>query len=624
MLLGLTGRHYAVPEEISHGRQESCVPGISERIVSLVRSRGVSEQELDHFFNPTIKRLMPNPSSLQDMDGGANVIAQAILNGVKIGMVGDYDVDGATSVAIMQNFILDTGHPSELVEFYIPQRLEEGYGVSIASVDTLYANGARVLLVLDSGTGAHTVIAHARALGMSAVIVDHHKVDKPWNKPDAFVINPCRYDDTSGVPYLCTAGLAILLCVRVSALLNAAGRTGLPNIMDYMGLAALGTVADLMSLNKGFNRALVRAGLSRMHVLTGLAGLVLGVKGKTLEDNFPILSASDLGFSIGPAVNAAGRISDCRLGSTVLTSDNMQEAIDVGRKLYDLNIERRKIQSAIEPEAMAIKMRLRPETGALESAPKEATDCDNSENGFDSVAFEAKLDSICGQTQPDDKFIVVYNEDWHPGVIGIVAARIKETFNLPSVVIGAGGKGSGRSAHGFDLGSAFIGARQAGILVAGGGHAAAGGLTILPERIDDFRAFLREKTRDLVKQPDRLDGVLPIDDVTMSLVREQEAMEPFGSIGNPYPVWLIPNVTITRARWVGKEATHLSVEFEGGRSRFSGIIFSAKGKPLARLYSMMGEQVSLAVEISRSSYTGPGGSDINIIIRDAFVGSVTL
>ena len=558
MLFGLTGRRYETPEKVADGMQESHIPDISKRIVTLVRSRGVPENELVHFFHPKIKNLMPSPSSLQDMDGGAKVLSDAILNGVKIGMVGDYDVDGATSVAIMQNFILDAGHPEDKVEFYIPQRLEEGYGVSVASVDTLYNNGARVLLVLDSGTGAYDVIKHARSLGMSAVIVDHHKVDKPWNKPDAFVINPCRYDDESGVPYLCTAGLAILLCVRISAYLKEAGRADIPDVMDYMGLAALGTVADLMSLNKGFNRAIVRAGLSRMHIMTGLAGLVLGVKGKTIEDDFPKLSASDLGFSIGPAVNAAGRISDCRLGSKVLTSSNLQEAIDVGRSLYDLNVERRRIQAEIEPEAMAIKARLRPKTSA-ESASEEAMAGEKTENGFDREAFEAQLDSICGKTEPDDKFIVVYNENWHPGVIGIVAARIKETFNLPSVVIGAGGKGSGRSAHGFDLGSAFIGARLAGILVAGGGHAAAGGLTILPEKIDDFRAFLRERTKDLVKKADRLDGILPIDEITMSLVREQEAMEPFGSIGNPYPVWLIPDVVLTRARWVGAVKPHLSI-----------------------------------------------------------------
>lgn len=572
-MTGMLGREYIRPDE--RPCVDSLVKGVNPRIVALAKSRGVVDSDLQDFFYPTIRNLMPNPSTVKDVDGAALLIADAIRDGVGIGMVGDYDVDGATSVAIMQNFLLDVGCAPERVRFYIPQRMTEGYGVNEAGVEKLFDEGCRILLVLDSGTSSNSVLDHASTLGMRSIVVDHHEIPGDWQKPNAFIINPKRDDDASGLDTLCTAGLAIMLCVRIASILRERG-VAVPDVMDYMGLAALGTVADLMTL-KGLNRAIVRAGLERMHILTGLAGLVLGVKGLKKDDNFPTLDSSDLGFKIGPCVNAGGRINDCNLGSQVLTSENIDDAIAQGVKLAEINKERRVIQDAIE-------------IAAIEK---------------------------CKDIPDDTKCVVLYDKDWHPGVIGIVASRVKEHTNLPTVIIGTGGKGSGRSAHGFDLGRAFIDAHKAGILIKGGGHKAAGGLTIDPDRVDEFRVFMNEKARDLQKLPNKLDGVIKASDISAAFERSQAMMEPFG-MGNRKPLWFVPDVMITNAKWVGGDQAHLSVIFQGDGARVSGIIFSARNNALAGLASMMGKRVSLAVEIKKSDYTGSGASGIDVVIREAF------
>lgn len=580
---GLCGRNYNVghPET----RDVPVIQGVPKLLVQLASQRGIADADLSSFFNPTIKDMMIDPLALKDMEPAAKLIADAIISNKKIGMVSDYDVDGATSVAIMGTLFHDLGMVNDVdFQYYIPQRLSEGYGASPMSVDNLVHHECSVLIFLDSGTIAYPAIERANALGVPVVVVDHHEPGPTWldNKPDAFVINPKRPDDEAGVPTLCTAGLAILLCVQINRFLvseHGVTKENIPDVMEYMGLAALGTVADMMQL-QGLNRAYVRSGLARMHLLPGVAGLAMSVMGVDDPNDFPRMSAKDLGFAMGPAVNAAGRIDDCSMGARTLLSLDLASALKSGKELVEINQTRKQMQREIEKQA------------------------------------EAQAEEIIKQGNQGN-CLVVYNEEWHPGIIGIVAGRLKETHNMPAVVIGAGGKGSGRSAHGFNLGEAFIEASARGILIGGGGHAAAGGLTIDPSKIKEFQDFMNEKSAGLEPVPDRVDGVLPPGMITSTFVRELECLEPFG-MGNPAPVWLLENVVLTKAKWVGKnDKIHLSITFQSGQSRLNGIMFSAKGTPLEKLSDMIGEKISLIVQVSRNKRSAPGFSDIEIIVRDA-------
>ncbi len=640
----LSGSSYAV-SDIWSDPQVPEVSGVSEVAVRLATSRGIERGDLDRYFSPRIADWMPDPLSLTDMESGARTICDAILNEQSIGIVGDYDVDGATSIAIIGSYLTDIGHADWA--FHVPQRLTDGYGVTPKAVDHLRKKGCSTILVLDSGTLAFPAMEYARLMGMNMVIIDHHEPGHGWKAPGSegfgsdqpalvldrsvvtlpdvadirpvvvkpaengepevvsdtlveigvgqagpkdvslSIINPKRQDDTSGLGHLCTAGLTIMLCVRLNALLRDAGvdRTLLPNIMDYAGFAALGTVADLMSLT-GLNRAFVAAGLSRMHIMPGLAGLTMATRSVSNPEEFPVVRSSDLGFQIGPAVNAAGRIDDCELGAMTLMARDLDSAVVMGQNLVALNGERKKIQEAVQDVAMEM----------------------------------AKM-----QVDSGAKCLVVRGEDWHPGIIGIVAGRIKEAFNLPAVVIGQGGKGSGRSAHGFDLGGAFHEAHHDGILSAGGGHKAAGGLTLAatPDAYDRFVTFMVEKTKDLVIRPGNIDGVLPASQVGSRLVLDMEAMEPFG-MGNHQPKWLIDNLILTGATWMGKGEngpTHLSLFLQpvGERSRFRAVLWSAKGTPFEALPSMIGRKIGIVATVSRDRRSAGGIPDVKVEIKDVIL-----
>lgn len=641
---GLSGARYSVGD-IWGGDSVPSVDGVSEVAVRLATCRGIKTDELSRYFAPRIADWMPDPLSLAEMERGARIMCDAILNENKIGLVGDYDVDGATSIAIIGSYLTDIGHAEWA--FHVPQRLTDGYGVTPKAVDHLRKQGCSTILVLDSGTIAFPAMEYARLMGVNLVIIDHHEPGRGWIAPGsvgfgsdqkplrldksvvtlpdvsgihpvvleqkdgqpevlsetlvdvdlfqtapvvvepACVINPKRNDDTSGLDNLCTAGLAIMMCVRLNVLLREAGvdKSLLPNILDYMGLAALGTAADLMPLT-GLNRAFVSSGLSRMHIMPGLAGLTMASKSIDNPEEFPAVRSSDLGFQIGPAVNAAGRIDDCELGATALMSRDLDSAVTIGQRLVSLNGERKKIQEAVQEKA-------------LEMAKE--------------------------QVDAGAKCIVVASEEWHPGVIGIVAGRLKENFNLPAVVIGQGGKGSGRSAHGFDMGAAFHEAVHNGFLKAGGGHKAAGGLTLAekPDACSAFAAFMAEQTADLEILPSSIDGLLPASHISSRLVLDMEAMEPFG-MGNPQPKWFVDDLILTGVRWVGRGergAIHLSANLQSlkDRSRFKAVMWSAKGTVFEALEGMVGKTIGILATVSRDRRSTGGVPDVNIEIKDVIV-----
>ena len=405
--ISLRGNRWAVPIEFEGVDADD--PLFLPKQVALLR--GTPPQALESFFKPLLRNNMPDPSSLTDMDAATARIAAAVRNGETIGLLGDYDVDGATSTAIMLRWLRAAGHREAL--YYIPDRIREGYGPNPGAVDAIAEAGATLLLVLDSGTLAHGPIAHARARGMDVVVVDHHEPSRTLPLPDAVVVNPKRPDDASGLRDLCTAGLAFMLAVSLNRLLRETGYFGeigvpMPDPMDLIGLAALGTVADVVSLT-GLNRAIVVRGLPKLDRNPGIRALVE----ETGETEFTPKTA---GFVFGPCINAAGRIDDTRLGTLLLASDDAEETRDLARRLREINAQRQAMQKAMVETAVARAV---------------------------SAEFAG------------DPVIVIEDPEWHPGIVGLVAARVREATDKPAVVVGEFGKGSCRSVDGFDVGRQF-------------------------------------------------------------------------------------------------------------------------------------------------------------------------
>lgn len=534
------------------------IKGVGSSAITVALNRKIPSDELKNFFNPEIVSYMPPSDSIPDLDKAASVIVDGIITGKKFGLVGDYDVDGATSVSEMVIFLRDAGVPNGLMEFYIPQRLTEGYGLNNNAIRQLYDNGSRILIVLDSGTLSNEPLAYADELGMSIIIVDHHMPGEAWVRPHGLLVNP-QLGEYENLKNLCTAGLVFLLLQKVRELLNKAGYTNIPSLIKLSGLASLGTVADLMTL-VGLNRALVAQGIPHLDDVLGLSALVSRVAGKIGERTK--VNTRTLGFGVGPCINAAGRISDCMKGSQLLTSENSYEATDMANELFEINKERQDMQRKIE--ASAIEM-------AIEQADDTAS------------------------------VIIVRNEEWHPGVIGIIASRIMNMLDRPSLVIGEGGKGSGRSIQGFDLGTAIIQARNNGLIYKGGGHALACGLTVDPDKYDEFFTFMKEKTKDIIRLPHRADLVLPLHQLTVSLVRDLESLAPFGQ-GNPEPRIILTDCMITGHKWIGKNSgfNHLRLMLESNGVRYGAVYFSAKDTLKGDFLSgnIQEKRVSLVVSVS--------------------------
>ncbi len=593
--IGMNGISYRVEdiwsewsqETIEHIRATSGVRAdIPEIAIRLALSRGVSPDDLGRYFFPRVSDWMPDPRLIADMESGADVLVQAILSGQKIGLVGDYDVDGATSIAIIGSYFSDLGFTDWV--FDVPDRLSEGYGVSPLAVERLHAQGCNVVLVLDSGTTAFPAMDRAGELGMKMVVIDHHLIGETWTPPyPTLVINPKRLDDYSpDMDELCTAGLALMMCVCMGIRLKSEGVNPVPDPMDYMGIVALGTVADMMPL-RGLNRAFVAAGLTRFHIMPGLAGLTIAAMTKEDDpetEDFPAVASDDLGFRIGPPVNAAGRISDCTLGARTLLCRDLNEAKGLGRSLVGINTERKALQQSMESLANEMAQKIMERDGPLRRS------------------------------------LVVAHEDWHPGIIGIIAGRLRERYNVPVIVIGSKGKGSGRSAHDFDMGHSLHMAKDMGLLVSGGGHVGAGGLTLAPGMLDAFADFIEMQAQGMTIVPTPVDSELPAEMIGSSLVLGMEAMEPFG-IGNKKPTWMIRHAILTDVRWIGKSENTLSITFQpqGVRARHRAVIFSARGTPLEALPSLVGKPVDLIVEISRDTYRSESTALnplCNIVVRD--------
>jgi single-stranded-DNA-specific exonuclease len=521
--------------------QKHELPDILGRVLA---SRRVGLEEVEIYLNPTLRTLMPQPSQLADMEKGAQRLAHAIMHNENIGIIGDYDVDGLSSVALMLRFLRAVGSDAAV---HIPDRILEGYGPSLKAVESLKARGTQLLLTLDCGVMAHDPLAQARELGMDIVIVDHHQASETLPEAHA-VINPNRQDDISGFGYLCAAGLTMILIATVNRQLRAQGwytaSRPEPNMLQWLELVALATVCDVVPLT-GLNRAYVTQGLKIMarRENVGLAALAESARLRRAADCYA------LGYMLGPRLNAAGRIGDALLGLKLLTTHDRGEANGIAAKLESLNHERQTIeldvldQAAAQAEAMIAK-------GAI-------------------------------------PVIIVVGEGWHPGVLGLAAARLKERFNLPSIVLGHErasdiAAGSGRSIAGIDLGSAVRDALEAGLIVKGGGHAMAAGLTVKLDKLGDLRAFLQEKLAHAatlsLQRTLNIDGALTASGATLDLIELLDQAGPYGA-ANPAPVFAFPAHRIVFADSAGADHVRCMIASQDG-TRLKAIAFRALGTEL--------------------------------------------
>jgi single-stranded-DNA-specific exonuclease RecJ len=536
--------------------------GLEDDIVTqLLLSRGVAREDLHRHRSPALRSFLPDPSEFRDMDVAADRLVQAVLTNETVTIYGDYDVDGATSAALLILLLRRLGHEAR---YYIPDRLLEGYGPSGEALVRIAGEGSSLIVTVDCGAMAHEALEMAHQAGVDVIVVDHHKCS-PQLPRAAALVNPNRLDEgtiAAGHGHMAAVGVAFLLAVATVRTLRQRGyfeSRAEPDLFALLDLVALGTVADVAALH-GLNRALVAQGLKVMARRDNI-GMSALIDASRLN-RAP--TCSDLGFALGPRINAGGRVGESTLGVRLLTTTDPDEAREIAAQLSRLNDERRAIEQAVQEAA------------------------------------EAQLAG-----QHNRSVMVVAGAGWHPGVIGIVAGRIKEKTGKPTLVIAleadeaGNGKGSGRSIAGVDLGAAIIAAREAGLLVAGGGHAMAAGLTIAAGKLEALSEWLDDRlAQDVARASGRqevlLDLALAPGGLTPSLVDTLESAGPFG-MGWPGPRVAVGPVRVIKADVVGADHVRLIVSGQDG-GRFKAMAFrSAEGEMgQALLHASEGRRLWLA------------------------------
>lgn len=544
----LTGRRWA--ERLADQRLALAMAqrhGLPEAICRLLAARSVELDAVPDFLEPTLRKFLPDPLHLKDMAPAVDRLVRAVRSGERIAVFGDYDVDGATSSALLMRFFRTVGGN---IRIYIPDRRTEGYGPNAPALARLHGEGTSVVVTVDCGVTAHEPLAEAKRLGLDVIVIDHHQAELAL-PPAVAVVDPNRIDETSPHKQLAAVGVAFLLAIGVNRALRQANwysdSRPEPDLRQWLDLVALGTVADVVPLT-GVNRALVRQGL-RIMAERGNVGLAALSDVARLREP---PGAYHLGFLLGPRVNAGGRVGQADLGARLLASDDPHEVGALAIRLDEFNAERRAIERAVLEEAIA---RIEGTYG-----PGQAT-----------------LPAV----------LVVESEGWHVGVIGIVASRLVERYGRPAFVIGMDGdlgKGSGRSVRGVDLGSAVIAARQAGLLINGGGHAMAAGLTVARGQLPALTSFLDERVApQLGAAPSvrelGIDAALAPAAATQELVAMVERAGPFGA-GNALPRFAVTGVRVDFAQPVGEG--HVRCTLVGQqRARIEAIAFRAGQSPLA-------------------------------------------
>jgi len=552
---------------------------LPELLARILAGRNVEPEEVETFLDPTIKRLMPDPHTLTDMESAAARLAYAVAHGESVAIFGDYDVDGATASALLAGYLRSCGLDPIV---HIPDRIFEGYGPNVDAIRSFAERGVKLLVTVDCGTTSHEPLAEARKLGLDAVVLDHHQADEEL--PTAFaLVNPNRADDLSGLGHLAAVGIVFLTLVALTRTLReqnfwSASRP-VPDLLSLLHLVALGTVADVVPL-KGLNRAFVAKGLialrRREHI------------GQTALMDAARLSGPPepwhLGFMLGPRINAGGRIGRADLGVRLLLEEDPTEAARIAAELDRLNRERQQIEQATlaQAEAEALAALGLEEKGAV---------------------------------------VVTAGQGWHPGVVGLVAARLKERYGRPAFAIameaGGTGTGSGRSIPGVDLGSAVRRAVHEGLLVKGGGHAMAAGITLRKDALGAFRAFLEETLSASVEQARRdsalkIDGAVSAGGFNLDLADLLNRAGPYGA-GNPEPILALPAHVIAYADPVGEN--HVRARFRSGDGKFvNAIAFRALGQPIGKaLLENRGRAVHVAGCLSVDRWQGQERVQMRII-----------
>lgn len=580
--LSLSGRYWriAAPDP-ALVREIAARCGGDMILAHILAAREIAPDKVADWLKPTLRAFFPDPARFIDMDKAVDIIADALETRSSIAIFADYDVDGATSAALWTLYLRHFGLDPII---YVPERLTEGYGPSKLAFERLQAEGVDLVITVDCGATAIEAIGHGVALGLTIVVIDHH-LTGGVHAPAAAIVNPNRPDCASGEGALTAVGVSLV----VLAGLNREGRARgwfahdqvEPDLKQWLDLAALGTVCDVAPL-RGLNRALVAQGLKVLEARRSLGLAALASAAEITSVN----SVYHLGFGLGPRINAGGRIGRSRLGAELLTTTDAQIAHGLAAELNALNAERRQIEATILAEATEAAQRQRADDAAM-------------------------------------PVIVVGQEGWHPGVIGIVAGRLREAFNKPAIVIGwlageALARGSGRSTPGVNLGAAIGSLYRDGVLAAGGGHAMAAGLSILPDQIDEFRTRLAERLADDWRDnTERLfvqaDLVGSLAGANASLVDRLAQLAPFGP-GNPQPRFLWPSVRVVLSRIVG--AGHVSVSLtDDTGARVAAIAFRAVESALgAALLDPGRPALDILGKLSRDSFRG--GDQVQIDIED--------
>jgi single-stranded-DNA-specific exonuclease len=560
---GRTWRLRQVDEDAAQSLARSA--NISATLARLLMAREVAPEEVHDYLNPTLKRFLPEPLTLQDMDKAVARTRAAIEGGERIAVFGDYDVDGSTSAALLHDFLSSVGSPPRI---YIPDRMSEGYGPNTAALLKLKAEGVSLVITVDCGAGAIVALTAARDADLDVVVLDHHTVDAA--PPAVAHVNPNQPGDNSHLGHVCAAGIAYLFVIALNRDLRnsewyASKSIAEPELRTFVDLVGLATVCDVVSL-VGVNRAFVRAGLARMERLDrpGLAALA------RVAQIAPPFTPYHLGFVFGPRINAGGRVGRSSLGADLLITRSASAAQDFAFTLDAHNRERQAIEKLILRDAIAM-----------------------------------------AETQANAPFVFVTSEGWHAGVVGIVAGRLKDRFGKPTFVVGfegGYGRGSARSITGVDIGAAVRAARERKLIDNGGGHSMAAGFSLRPEQAEPFCAFLREefaKTADVlsVLGEVELDAVLSPAGASVALVEEIARAGPFGA-GNAEPLIVLPEVTVRFADLVGKD--HVRIRLGGGDgSALDAIAFRVADLPLGKaLLGARGRRIHAVGRLRADEWNG--------------------
>ncbi len=540
--------------------------GVSEVVGRLLAARNIGADAASDFLTPTLRALLPDPSVLADMDAAAARLAHAVQTGETVAVFGDYDVDGACSAAVITLLLRGLGCP---VLTHVPDRIIEGYGPNAPALLALAGQGATLVVCVDCGTAAAGPLAAMAGLA-DVLVLDHHKAEGP-PPPVLATVNPNRLDDASGLHGLCAAGVAFLAAIATVRALRRAGwftTRAEPDLRRLLDLVALATVCDVMPL-VGINRALVTQGLKVM-ARRDRPGIAALLEVAAAKDH---LSAATLGWALGPRINAAGRIDDSGLGLRLLLTDDLVEARALATRLDAVNRDRQELEAAV-----------------LDAAHAHAHE----------------------QADAGRPVLLVHGEGWHPGVVGIIAGRIKQRQNRPAL---AGGlaegvvRGSGRSIAGVDLGAAVLAARREGLLTTGGGHAMAAGFSLPVTQLADFHAFLEDRLAHASAHPRTPDlcveATVSVAGASVDLAQQIARLSPFGA-GNEEPVVALPRARVVRAEWIGRDGATLRViaEGEGGQGRVKAMVFRAAESPLGQALATPGMPLHLAGHIRAEEWNG--------------------